>query len=220
MQYLHLHTIIHPELSGCITTLSVCNTGGCKLLCNNGHLDRSRWPSLWYCYLMFNTVRVNCNIHGRDPKPVTCAIFMTVSKANLWGYFTIINSPMVVILSQLGTIRSLIKALVIWYMAHFDFGCCPFRRVEEIPGSKYLCWESSTVTMFGVGVLLVALWSGECMIVKSYSTTLKQMACLAVSQDAQQYESVRSKSLCKILHVKVQSDKSSHRAEISAKAAH
>ena len=32
----------HPELSGCITTLSVCNTGGCKLLCSNGHLDRSR----------------------------------------------------------------------------------------------------------------------------------------------------------------------------------
>ena len=33
----------HPELSGCITTLSVRNTGGCKLLCSNGHLDISRW---------------------------------------------------------------------------------------------------------------------------------------------------------------------------------
>ena len=32
---------IHPELSGCITTLSVCR--GCKLLCSNGHLERSRW---------------------------------------------------------------------------------------------------------------------------------------------------------------------------------
>ena len=29
-----------PELSGCITTLKV--RGGCKLLCSNGHLDRSR----------------------------------------------------------------------------------------------------------------------------------------------------------------------------------
>ena len=37
-----LHGLTHPELSGCITTLSVCN-GGCKLLCSNGHLDRSRW---------------------------------------------------------------------------------------------------------------------------------------------------------------------------------
>ena len=34
----------HPELSGCITTLTVRN-GGCKLLCSNGHLDRSRWCS-------------------------------------------------------------------------------------------------------------------------------------------------------------------------------
>ena len=33
----------HPELSGCITTLTVRNTGGCELLCSNGHLDRSRW---------------------------------------------------------------------------------------------------------------------------------------------------------------------------------
>ena len=32
----------HPELSGCITTLTDCNTGSCKLLCSNGHLDRSR----------------------------------------------------------------------------------------------------------------------------------------------------------------------------------
>ena len=32
-----------PELSGCITTLTVRNTGGCKRLCSNGHLDRSRW---------------------------------------------------------------------------------------------------------------------------------------------------------------------------------
>ena len=31
-----------PELSGCITTLTICNTGGCKLLCSNGHLGRSR----------------------------------------------------------------------------------------------------------------------------------------------------------------------------------
>ena len=37
-------TTSHPELSGCITTLTVCN--GCKLLCSNGHLDRSRWPLL------------------------------------------------------------------------------------------------------------------------------------------------------------------------------
>ena len=32
----------HPELSGCITTLIVRNTGGCKLWCCNRHLDRSR----------------------------------------------------------------------------------------------------------------------------------------------------------------------------------
>ena len=32
----------HPELSGCITTFTVRNIG-CKLLCSNGHLDRSRW---------------------------------------------------------------------------------------------------------------------------------------------------------------------------------
>ena len=35
---------VHPELLGCISTLSVCNNGGCKLLCSNGHLDRSRCP--------------------------------------------------------------------------------------------------------------------------------------------------------------------------------
>ena len=40
----------NPELSGCITTLmpTVRNTGGCKLLCSNGHLDRSRWRALWF----------------------------------------------------------------------------------------------------------------------------------------------------------------------------
>ena len=32
---------LHPELSGCITTLIVRN-GGCKLWCSNRHLDRSR----------------------------------------------------------------------------------------------------------------------------------------------------------------------------------
>ena len=38
----------HPELSGCITTLIVRNTGGCKLWCSNRHLDRSRCQKT-YC---------------------------------------------------------------------------------------------------------------------------------------------------------------------------
>ena len=33
----------HPEHSGGVTTLTVLIHGGCKLLCSNGHLDRSRW---------------------------------------------------------------------------------------------------------------------------------------------------------------------------------
>ena len=41
---LSCHDVWHLELSGCITTLTVRN-GGCKLLCSNGHLDRSRWMS-------------------------------------------------------------------------------------------------------------------------------------------------------------------------------
>ena len=36
------YMVKHPELSGCITTLTVRNTAGCKLLCSNGYLDRSR----------------------------------------------------------------------------------------------------------------------------------------------------------------------------------
>ena len=35
----------HSELPGCITTPTVRNTW--RLLCSNGHLDRSRWRSLW-----------------------------------------------------------------------------------------------------------------------------------------------------------------------------
>ena len=35
----------HTELSGGISTLTVRNTGGSKLLCSSGHLDRSRWMS-------------------------------------------------------------------------------------------------------------------------------------------------------------------------------
>ena len=46
--YVYSLDILHPELSGCITTLTVRNTGGCKLLCSNGHLDRPRWISPWF----------------------------------------------------------------------------------------------------------------------------------------------------------------------------
>ena len=35
--------VTHPELSGDINTLTVHNTGGCKLLYSSGHHDRSRW---------------------------------------------------------------------------------------------------------------------------------------------------------------------------------
>ena len=36
------HVFVHPEFSGGITTLTVCNTRGSKLLCSDGCLDRSR----------------------------------------------------------------------------------------------------------------------------------------------------------------------------------
>ena len=45
----------HPELSGCITTLTVVIHGGCKLLCCNGHIDRSRWCSVRSTYMLVAT---------------------------------------------------------------------------------------------------------------------------------------------------------------------
>ena len=58
----------HPELSGSITTLTVVihggckfyaamdtlidQDGGCKLLCSNGHLDRSRWKAICYQFIV------------------------------------------------------------------------------------------------------------------------------------------------------------------------
>ena len=39
------YAFTHPEFSGGITSLNVCNTRGSKHLCSNGHLDRSIWLS-------------------------------------------------------------------------------------------------------------------------------------------------------------------------------
>ena len=71
------HLYVHPELSGCITNLTVCNTcGGCNLLCSNGHLDRSRCMlSRWHWTKSFTTTTVFVELRPKHASEYYCYIF-------------------------------------------------------------------------------------------------------------------------------------------------
>ena len=85
----------HPELSGCITTLTVRN-GGCKILCSNGHLDRSRCLTVGFAIFCSNPLHHHSC--GTGAEVDSHKEYQTLTLHHLEDLLTLIGDPVSIII--------------------------------------------------------------------------------------------------------------------------